>query len=757
MAKTSPFDTHLPAYESWFIKHEAVFLSELAAIRQVLPEKAKGVEIGVGSGIFAEPLGIKEGVEPSAAMRLKALERNIHALDAVAEDLPYADASYDFALMVTTICFVDDPAQALSEACRILKPGGFLILASVDKDSPLGRQYIQNKEQSKFYKEATFFTTEELYSLLAAQGFVVEQCRQTIFGELNDITEPQQSSRGFGQGSFVVIKALKPTDKRVKKSVLDLTEQRLNRALEAGNMAWWEMELPSGKITFSHNKTRLLGLKGDDFGHFSDFMNIVHPEDCDNAMNAMYEHLHGKAEIYECEYRMKNVEGNYLWFHDAGRIVQRENEKILVAGIVTEITAKKEAGRLVVEAKKQAESANDQKNQFLANMSHEIRTPINAMLGFASLLREEGLEADTRHLYLDIIESSSQQMLNLINDIMDISKIEAGQLKIKKLPCSLNKLLLETEILFNQLKQLRGRANLKIEAELPNSAEELFIVTDPERLKQILINLISNSLKFTDEGGIRFGYKLENNRLNFYVEDSGAGMSKEDQKIIFERFKQADNQGKAKYQGTGLGLAITKALVNLLGGSIAVDSEPGKGSLFTFDLPYEAGQAEACSAEDNPVEVSATEPISVGPDYLVSCQAAPGSVKQKAAPRKEQADGKALLIAEDVKINRLLLEQMLKELNLTTYWAENGLEAVEIFKQHSDISLILMDVQMPIMDGEEAARQILLLSPDTPIIAQTAHAMAGDKENFLTRGFVDYVSKPIDKKDLIAKILKWIE
>ncbi len=767
MAKTSPFDTQLPAYESWFIKHEAVFLSELAAIRQVLPEKAKGVEIGTGSGIFAESLGIKEGVEPSAAMRQKALERNIQALDAVAENLPYSDAGYDFALMVTTLCFVDDPARVLSEVCRILKPGGALILAYVDKDSPLGIQYLQNKEQSLFYREATFFTTEEIFSLLAAQGFIVEQCRQTIFGEMKDITEPQQPRRGFGQGSFVVIKAVKPCVKRVKSTMLDLAEQRLNRALEAGNMAWWEMELPSGRINFSYNKTRLLGLNGDDFEHFRDFMNIVHPEDCDAAMNAMYEHLHGKAELYECEYRMKNAGGKYQWFHDAGKIVQRENEKIVVAGIVTEITAKKQAEKQLLEARKQAESANDQKNQFLANMSHEIRTPINAMLGFASLLREEGLETDTRHLYLDIIESSSKQLLNLINDIMDISKIEVGQLKIKKVTCPLNKILLETETLFNQLKQLRGRTNLKIEAELPHPAEDLFIVTDPERLKQILINLIGNSLKFTEEGGIRFGYKLENNKLNFYVEDSGAGMSKEDQKNIFERFKQADNQSKAKYEGSGLGLAITKALVNLLGGSIAVDSEPGKGSLFTFDLPYEPGQAEASPteselAEASKLKASQTEisPSEVGPARKSLSEAGPEKIipeNQSKIEGKKQPGGKSIIIAEDVKINRLLLGQMIKELNLTTYWAENGLEAVELFRKHSDISLILMDVQMPVMDGEEAARQILALSPGTLIIAQTAHAMAGDKESFLSKGFVDYISKPIDKQHLIATIRKWIE
>lgn len=272
-----------------------------------------------------------------------------------------------------------------------------------------------------------------------------------------------------------------------------------------------------------------------------------------------------------------------------------------------------------------------------------------------------------------------------------------------------------------------------------------------------MINLIGNSLKFTEKGGIRFGYRLENRRLNFYVEDSGAGMSKEDQQIIFERFKQAANQGKAKYEGTGLGLAITKALVNLLGGSIAVDSEPGRGSLFTFDLPYEAGQSQASPADTGYTEAELTKasPAEAGPKGASPAKHAEDT--QTEAGQAELLAGKALLIAEDVKINRLLLEQMIKELKLTIYWAENGQEAIDLFRQHSDISLILMDVQMPLMDGEEATRQILALNPGIRIIAQTAHAMAGDKESFLSKGFVDYISKPIDKKDLMAKILKWIE
>ncbi|MFA5301998.1 MAG: ATP-binding protein [Bacteroidales bacterium] len=502
------------------------------------------------------------------------------------------------------------------------------------------------------------------------------------------------------------------------------TEQRLTIALEAGDMAWWEMELPSGNIIFNNNKTRMLGLKGEDFTHFQDFMNIVHPEDYDVAMNAMRDHLSGKASMYECEYRMKNAGDKYQWFHDAGKIVYREGEKLLIAGIVTEITERKRIEKQLQEAKLQAELANQYKNQFLANVSHEIRTPVSGMVGFASLLRRENLDAETRKLYIDIIESSSKQLLNLVNDIIDISRIEAGELKINKAPCELHKILKETETLFEQLKHGRGKENLKIKLNIPEQNKELYIVTDPDRLKQILINLIGNALKFTEEGGIDFGYEIENNRLKFYVSDTGIGMTEEDLKVVFERFKRTE-QAHKKYDGTGLGLAITKGLLDLLGGSISVESGTGKGSLFTFHIPYEPAEPHAAIPEKEPVAET------------------------------ERLRGKKILIAEDEKINRMYLEIILKDLPLQIYWAQNGIEAVDIFREHDGISLVLMDIKMPLMDGEEAAQKILEINPNTCIVAQTANALSSDREKYLESGFVDHISKPIDRSRLIRIMEKW--
>jgi len=209
MAKTKPFDEHLNEYEQWFSDNRYAYESELEAIRNILPEKGKGIEIGIGSGVFAAPLGIIEGIEPSGVMREKAAERGLHVIDGIAENLPLADKSYDFVLMVTTICFVDDISRSFAEAHRILKYDGNLVLGFVDKESLVGKLYLSLKNKSIFYKDARFYSTEEVYRVLWENDFTIISTHQTVFGLLEQINEIQETENGYGKGSFVVIKAKK--------------------------------------------------------------------------------------------------------------------------------------------------------------------------------------------------------------------------------------------------------------------------------------------------------------------------------------------------------------------------------------------------------------------------------------------------------------------------------------------------------------------------------------------------------------------
>jgi SAM-dependent methyltransferase len=210
MALTKPFDEHPEEYEQWFSDNHFTFESELAAIHRVLPEKGKGIEIGIGSGIFAAPLGITDGIEPSKAMRQKALERGLNVIDGVAENLPFEDKSYDFALMVTTICFVDDIKKSFAEAYRILRGNGTLIIGFVDKESQVGQLYLSIKDENIFYKDATFYSTTEVYRALQGTGFIIMSTYQTVFSLPAQINEIQEAERGCGRGSFVVIQAKKP-------------------------------------------------------------------------------------------------------------------------------------------------------------------------------------------------------------------------------------------------------------------------------------------------------------------------------------------------------------------------------------------------------------------------------------------------------------------------------------------------------------------------------------------------------------------
>lgn len=511
---------------------------------------------------------------------------------------------------------------------------------------------------------------------------------------------------------------------KLKKTRSELIESdiRLSQALEAGNMAWWEVELPSGSVRFNENKTRMIGRNREDFTHYSHFMAIVHPDDYNKTMEAFRDHLAGKRDMYEAQYRMQNINGEYQWFQDVGRIVSKVDNKVFLAGIVVEITNKKNIELQLLEAIKRAETANIYKNQFLANMSHEIRTPMNGIVGFASLLRDDNLDAHTRDSYISIIENSSNQLLSLLNDIIDLSKIEAGELSIQLTTCRLSSLFIEIETFFTELKRRKGKDHLKITANIPNNLTDMIIKTDPVRLQQVIVNLVGNSMKFTETGGVDFGFTAENESVTLYVQDTGIGMPQDKLELIFERFQRLEHKDRAKYDGTGLGLAITRGIVHLLGGDIIVESQLDKGTCFKITLP---------GVIVNPYDISKERREK--PNLNVNKQSI------------------TLLVAEDEMVNTLYLTEIFRKMDVNVLWAENGEEAVNLYK-NNNIDIVLMDIRMPKMDGYEAARKILEIDPKARIIAQTAYAMSGDRENFLAMGFKDYISKPIKKDALIEKI-----
>ncbi len=382
----------------------------------------------------------------------------------------------------------------------------------------------------------------------------------------------------------------------------------------------------------------------------------------------------------------------------------------------------------LIEAKDEAEQHDKLKSAFLANMSHEIRTPMNGILGFAELLKRPNLSGEEHQKYINIIEKSGARMLNIINDIVDISKIESGLMDVDIQESNINEQIQYIYTFFKPEVEAKGM-QLLIKNSLPSN--EAFVKTDREKIYAILTNLVKNAIKYSDDGSIEFGYtiieKAQVLSLQFFVKDTGIGIPKDRQDAIFERFIQADIYDKKALQGAGLGLAITKAYVEMLGGKIWVESKQGKGSVFYFTIPYSNGIYVKNLIKDND-----------SPDN-----------------REVLIKNLKILVAEDDENSALYIKKVIEKLSRQILHTRTGVETIEACRNEPDIDLILMDIQMPVMNGYEATRQIRQFNKEVIIIAQTAYALTGEKEKAIDAGCDDYISKPIKQDLLLALIEKY--
>ena len=418
----------------------------------------------------------------------------------------------------------------------------------------------------------------------------------------------------------------------------------------------------------------------------------------------------------------KGVDGFWM---EQNKIPIRDERGVItmIVGIFKDVSDKVKIENELKRARDRAEQSDQLKTSFLANMSHEIRTPMNGILGFANLLRDADLSDEQRNLFLQHIDRSSKQLLNIIDDIIDISKIESGQLKISNRPVHINETM--DEIYSSFFHRIRGDApgQQKVAFTLKKDVVSTVftVVVDDFRLTQIFNNLIGNAIKFTNEGQITFGYNLKANRyIEFFVSDSGIGIEEEKLTLIFDRFGQVNPIKNYQPSGTGLGLPISKSLVNLMGGELWVESEVGKGSTFRFTLPL------------------VIEEVREEPQVLISNKSYDWSKR-------------CILIAEDEDLNWLFIREMLRKTEAEIIRAKTGLEAVDlVHKKKPDV--ILMDIKMPEMNGIEATRKIREFNPDVPIISQTAFVMAEEKEESMLAGSNHFVTKPLDRTIIMELI-----
>lgn len=477
-----------------------------------------------------------------------------------------------------------------------------------------------------------------------------------------------------------------------------------------------------GKFLFA-NPTTLKLFGADHFEKIKDldFINFLHPDYRDW-------HIERIRKIYETGKAQGYVEAKFLNLNNEDIDVEVIGIPITYMGepavqtIVRDITSRKQAEEELISAKERAEESDHLKTAFLHNISHEIRTPMNAIVGFSALLNEPDLSVETRQSYLKIITESSDQLLAIVNDIIEISNIEVGIIKPHINEVDLNAILMKIYQQFNQ-KAVERAINFKLNTSL--SGSKAMVQTDSVKLVHILSNLLSNAFKFTKIGKVLLGYKLIDGFLEFFVSDTGIGIQEDQYEKIFERFYQVESSASRAYEGTGLGLSITKAYVELLGGKIWLDSVPGDGTTFYFTVPYVQSKKK----------------------YLSEMESSVNS-KENTSPEK------SVLIAEDDDNNFYLMKELLSDMNLRIIRASNGAEAVDAFKTGEKIDLVLMDIKMPIMDGYEATRQILETQPEAKILAQTAYA--DDEIKAIESGCMGFISKPFVKDRFVSLVKEYL-
>ncbi|WP_291322445.1 response regulator [Desulfonatronospira sp.] len=582
------------------------------------------------------------------------------------------------------------------------------------------------------------------------------------------------------------------TRRKTAEEALEKSEERFKQAMDATHDGIWDWDVTTGDAYFSPGYTNMLGYSAQEFlPGFQSWLDHVHPDDKETTLVPIKECLENRREFFETEFRMRTRNNNWRWILGRGKAVARDEDgrATRMIGTHTDITERKLAEEKLLETNKklkaltmkandlamQAEAASQAKSDFLANMSHEIRTPLNGVIGMTNLLLDTDMTQEQRR-HAETIQSSGEALLDLINDILDFSKIEAGRLELKNVDFSLHKQIHEVLSLMQHSACEKG---LKLHNITDESVPER-LRGDPGRLRQILVNLINNAIKFTDAGRIEVHTSLVSTgqndvKVHFAVRDTGIGIPEGKLDYLFEKFSQVDPSSTRKYGGTGLGLAISRNLARMMGGEIGAISKEGQGSEFWFTAILEKSfhSADEVTLPDNAERKDSHTPLS-------------GHV----------------LVVEDTVVNQKVALGILKKLGLTADIANNGYEAIHAL-QNMSYDLVLMDVMMPEMDGLEATRRIRSMEQgewsrgrgseigsrrseiggrrsevggrtseigdrqsdvggrtsdnNIPIIAMTAGAMQQDLERCLEAGMDDYVTKPVNPDEMGRLLSRWLK
>lgn len=521
--------------------------------------------------------------------------------------------------------------------------------------------------------------------------------------------------------------AVDVTDRVLARRKTEESQERLRLALQGAQMGTWTIRWPGDEVIHDEKFGALHGTfpneKVDEI-----IQRRIHPEDGERLRRALEFAIRNRTP-YAAEYRIMGLDGEYRWIFARGEPkYDSAGTPISMSGVAFDIHERVQTQRDLEAAKVDAERANEAKSAFLANMSHEIRTPLGAVLGFVSLLKDHSLPRDEADRYLDIIDRNSSHLLRIIDDVLDLAKVEAGKIVIEKVQFSLPELLDDFASLM-RVRAVEGGIGfeLKTDGALPEH-----VVSDPTRIRQILNNIVGNAIKFTSQGHVTLTVRAEDRRIFFRVADTGRGISEEQRLLLFQAFAQADTSTTRKFGGTGLGLVLTRRLSEALGGGFdLVMSELDKGSTFESSVLVEV-------AERGRTESGTSERKNVPRFKSTSEQTA-------------ELSGLDVLLVEDSPDNQVLIQMLIMRAGANITVASNGQEGVEKALAHS-YDVVLMDIQMPVMDGHQAVRLLRSKGYRGTVIALTAHVMSEERRRSEQSGFDEFLSKPIDRDALFTAL-----
>lgn len=524
------------------------------------------------------------------------------------------------------------------------------------------------------------------------------------------------------------------TEQKQSEKALKESEERFVMSMRASKDGLFDWDLTTNEIFYSENWKKMLGYEDDELLNvLSTWQNLTDDEGRDRSLKKMEWAIKNNIPRYEEEFKMKHKDGHWVNILSRPEFVYNDKkEAIRVVGTHVDVTKQRQYERNLKDALHKATESDRLKSAFLATMSHELRTPLNAIIGFSEIIKDDYSIEEIKN-FNNHIHTSGKHLLTIVEDLFDLTLIESGQMTLRTTNEEIPKLLNNVFEIIKSEQQSLEKGHLELKLLIPDNCQNLVIFTDAFKLKQILINLLKNALKFTPKGIVEFGCKIvqehKNKLVQFYVKDTGIGIPNDKHQLIFDAFRQVEDSHTRVYGGTGIGLSITKKLVEILDGKIILESVVDKGSNFYFLLPLILTKSVKLKNTHKETSFGHYDEI-----------------------KNEDVKQKTILIVEDVESSFDLLKIILKDKKFNILWAKNGKEAIELCEKNTQIDLILMDLNMPVMNGYEATKHIKSLNPKIPIIAQTAYAISGDREKALKIGCDDYISKPIKKDKLLTKI-----